>query len=60
MHDATVMQSRYLAYISEFTGDVQYIPGSENMVADCLSRPHAELNNIYEESNGIDLSKIAI
>ena len=60
MHDATAMQSRYLAYISEFTTDVQYIPGSENVVADCLSKPHAELNVIYEESNDIDLSEIAI
>ena len=60
MHDATAMQSRYLACISEFTTDVRYIPGLENVVADCLSRPYAEINIIYEESNGIDLSKMAI
>ena len=30
------------------------------MVADCLSRPHAEVNAIYEKSNGIDLSRMAI
>ena len=60
MHDANAMQSRYLAYISEFTTDAQYFAGSENVVADCLSRPHAEVNAIYEESIDIDLSKMAI
>ena len=32
-------QQRQLAYISEFTSDLQYLPGPENVVADCLSRP---------------------
>jgi hypothetical protein len=32
-------QQRHLAYISEFTTDIRHIPGSENVVADALSRP---------------------
>jgi len=32
-------QQRHLASISEFTTDLRYIPGPENVVADALSRP---------------------
>jgi cleavage and polyadenylation specificity factor subunit 1 len=32
-------QQRHLAYISEFTTDLRHTPGSENVVADALSRP---------------------
>ena len=32
-------QQRHLAYISEFTSDLQYLPGAENVVANCLYRP---------------------
>ncbi|KAF2345355.1 Reverse transcriptase domain [Trinorchestia longiramus] len=31
-------ESRHLSYISQFTADLRYIKGSENTVADCLSR----------------------
>ncbi|KAF2346241.1 Reverse transcriptase domain [Trinorchestia longiramus] len=31
-------ESRHLSYISQFTTDQRYIKGSENTVADCLSR----------------------
>ncbi|KAF2351531.1 Integrase catalytic core [Trinorchestia longiramus] len=31
-------ESRHLSYISQFTTDLRYIKGSENTVADCLSR----------------------
>jgi hypothetical protein len=34
-------QQRHLAYISEFTTDLRHTPGSENVVADALSRPPA-------------------
>ena len=32
-------QQRHLAYITEFTSDLRYVPGTENTVADALSRP---------------------
>ena len=32
-------QQRHLAFISEFTSDIVHVPGSENSVADALSRP---------------------
>jgi hypothetical protein len=38
-------QQRQLAFIAEFTGDIRYIPGISNVVADSLSRP-AAVNNI--------------
>ena len=30
-------QQRHLAFISEFTTDIQHLPGKDNVVADCLS-----------------------
>jgi len=35
----TARQSRHLAYVAEFTTDVQHVPGADNVVADTLSRP---------------------
>jgi hypothetical protein len=35
----TAMQSRQLSYVAEFTTNIRHIPGSENIVADTLSRP---------------------
>ena len=32
---------RHLAYIAEFTSDIVHVPGSENVVADALSRPYS-------------------
>jgi hypothetical protein len=32
-------QQRQLAFISEFTSDIKYLPGKENVVPDALSRP---------------------
>ena len=32
-------QQRHLAFVAEFTSDIQYLPGPENQVADALSRP---------------------
>ena len=32
-------QQRQLSYISEFTSSIQHLPGSDNIVADALSRP---------------------
>jgi hypothetical protein len=35
----TAKQCRQLAYIAEFTSNIQHIAGSDNVVADMLSRP---------------------
>ncbi len=35
----TAKQCRQLAYIAEFTSDIQHIAGSDNVVADTLSMP---------------------
>ncbi len=35
----TAKQCRQLAYIAEFTSDIQHIAGTDNVVADTLSRP---------------------
>jgi hypothetical protein len=35
----TAMQSRQLSFVADFTTDIRHIPGSENIVADNLSRP---------------------
>ncbi len=37
----TARQSRHLAYVAEFTADIQHVPGVDNVVADTLSRPPA-------------------
>ncbi len=34
-------QARHLSYTAEFTSDILYVSGSENIVADILSRPAA-------------------
>jgi hypothetical protein len=36
-------QQRHLAFVSEFTTDLRHTPGTENVVADALSRPPAVL-----------------
>nr|VZI21823.1 unnamed protein product [Spirometra erinaceieuropaei] len=45
---------RYLDYISQFTADIRYVRGSENVVADALSRP--EINTLTSD---FDLAKLA-
>jgi transposase InsO family protein len=47
-------QQRHLAYISEFTTDIQHISGKDNCVADTLSRP--SIGTIHE---GIDFEAMA-
>jgi cleavage and polyadenylation specificity factor subunit 1 len=34
-------QQRQLSYLAEFTSDIRHVPGSQNLVADTLSRPPA-------------------
>jgi cleavage and polyadenylation specificity factor subunit 1 len=38
----TARQTRHLAYVAEFTSDVQHVAGSANEAADALSRPPGE------------------
>lgn len=45
---------RHMDYISQFTSDLRHIKGTDNTVADCLSR--ASINNI---DNKLDLSSLA-
>ena len=52
--DGTAKQLRHLNYISEFTTDVRYIRGADNVVADCLSRPN--VNSIFETYPLIDFA----
>jgi cleavage and polyadenylation specificity factor subunit 1 len=37
--DRSPRQANHLDFISQFTSDIQYIPGKDNVVADYLSRP---------------------
>ena len=39
----TAKQCCHLSYAAEFTSDIQHMPGLENVVADCLSRPSGVL-----------------
>ncbi|BHF77770.1 hypothetical protein SprV_0602088000 [Sparganum proliferum] len=45
---------RHLDYISQFTADIRYVRGSDNVVADALSRP--DINTL---SSDFDLAKLA-
>ncbi len=45
---------RHLDYISQFTSDIRYVRGSDNIVADALSRP--DVNTLTSD---IDLKKLA-
>nr|AAK07485.1 gag-pol polyprotein [Clonorchis sinensis] len=47
---------RHLDYISQFTTDIRYTPGSDNVVADALSRPDI---NALHPSKQLDLAKLA-
>ena len=48
-------QQRQLAYISEFTTDVQHVQGKENLVVDALSRA-----TIGEVQLGVDYTAMAL
>ena len=43
MKDGTSRQTRQLAYIAQFTSDIQWVEGCKNVVADCLSRSNNEV-----------------
>lgn len=43
-------QSRWLSFISEFACKVEYLAGSDNVVADALSRPACGISVIFDEN----------
>lgn len=51
---STPKQTRQLSFISEYTTDIQHIPGKNNIVADVLSRVEAIFNG-----DQIDFEKLA-
>jgi hypothetical protein len=50
-------QVRHLDYISQFTSDIRHVTGSDNPVADALSR--IDINAIHQLPNNLDFSAIA-
>lgn len=42
MPPVSARQQRHLAFITEFTSDVAYLPGLANQAADALSRPPSD------------------
>ena len=57
MANATPRQTRHMASDAELTTNIKYIKGSNNIVADCLSR--AEINAIFSEITDIDFAQKA-
>ena len=52
----SLLQTRHMAYIAEFTFDIRYVKGETNFVADALSRPSVSAMGgasviYYEESS---------
>lgn len=50
-------EARHLDYISQFTSDIKYIKGTENVVADTLSHMHIDA---IQPTDSIDLKQIAV
>ena len=60
MNNATARQTRHMNYISNFTSDIRYIKGDQNIAADCLSRPaQLQVNIISEEQSPLDYQELA-
>ena len=53
--DRSPRQTRHLAFIAEFSTDIQHISGKTNVVADALSRMHS----VAQLSSGIDYTQLA-
>ena len=49
----TAKQCRQLSYVAEFTADIQHVPGTENVVADALSRPSASSSRPLADPPGL-------
>ena len=50
-------QARHLDFIAQFTTDIRFTNGTNNLVADALSR--VELNHVESSSSNIDLEAMA-
>ena len=50
-------QAQHLAYVSEYTTDVQHLPGSSNFVADALSRQR--VNAVFQHRAQMDWESLA-
>lgn len=48
---ASPRQSRHLSYISQFTTDIKHVKGTDNIVADTLSRPTSDVSGIVSAVN---------
>ena len=53
---ASLRQTRYLAFIAEFTTDIRYVKEETNFVADALSRPSVSVIDNGPARNYKDLS----
>ena len=58
MKNATAKQLRYLSYISEFSTDVKYIAGEENVVADCMSRS-VDIAALFEDCSPLNFQALS-
>ena len=58
LKDAPGRRLRQLQFISGFTTDIQHVKGTDNVVADLLSRP-TEVNALFKGYQGIDLELLA-
>ena len=60
MRNATARQTRHMNYISNYTSDIRYIQGDENVAADCLSRPVEPcVNVIFQEQPPLNYVELA-
>ena len=49
----SAQQQRHLAYVAEYTADIQHMPGVENVFADALSRLPAVAAIVPPASTGL-------
>ena len=60
MRNATARQTRHMNYISNYTSDIRYIQGDQNVAADCLSRPVEPcVNVIFQEQPPLNYVELA-
>jgi hypothetical protein len=53
-------QQRHQAFISEYTNQLVYLPGTSNMVADALSRPVEWVCATIADKSPLDLKDMAL